>query len=69
MKSSEQKYRELLAKHDWYYNFSDDYSVWASGKSHAAKIWELQPEVDASFEIWNAYAPDDFKKKREGARA
>jgi hypothetical protein len=64
MKISEQKYRELLGTHDWYYNFSDDYSVWAKGKSHAAKMWDLQPEVDPEFKIWNEYAPDDFKQKK-----
>lgn len=63
MKISEQKYRELLATHDWYYNFSDDYSVWAKGKSHASKIWDFQQDIDPKFAIWNQYAPDDFKKK------
>ena len=29
---------QLLASHDWYYNYSDDRSVYARGRDHAASI-------------------------------
>jgi hypothetical protein len=29
---------QLLASHDWYYNYSDDYSVYARGRDHASSI-------------------------------
>ncbi len=28
----------LLASHDWYYNYSDDHSVYARGRDHASSI-------------------------------
>lgn len=65
MKISEQRYRELLAIHDWRYDYSEDYSVWAKGKSHAGKIMDLQPEIDPEFKIWNEYAPADYKRSKK----
>ena len=65
MNSREQKYRKLLGTHDWYYNFSDDYSVWAKGKSHASEIWGLQPDVDPDFKIYNEHAPADMQVKKK----
>ena len=34
---------QLLASHDWYYNYSDDHSVYARGRDHASSI---QAELD-----------------------
>lgn len=65
MKASEDKYRKLLTGHDWYYNFSDDYSVWAKGKERSNSIFALQPDVDPDFAIYNEYAPDDFKRVKK----
>lgn len=65
MSKSEETYRKLLGRHDWYYNFSDDYSVWSKGKKNLADIFGLQPDVDADFKIYNEYAPDDFKRNQQ----
>lgn len=62
---TEQRYRKLLGSHDWYYNYSDDYSVWAKGKASYAEIWDLQPNIDPDFKIWNEYAPQDFKRQEK----
>ena len=29
---------QLLASHDWYYNYSDDHSVYCRGRDHASSI-------------------------------
>lgn len=63
--NAETKYRKLLAGHDWYYNFSDDYSVWAKGKSRSSEIFGLQPDVDPDFAIYNEYAPADFQQSKK----
>ena len=63
MNISEQLYRELLATHDWTYDYSDDYSVWARGKGVHEKILGLAKHIDPEFKIYNEYAPADFKKK------
>jgi hypothetical protein len=61
MSKSENEYRKLLAGHDWYYNFSDDYSVWAKGKRRSGDIFALQPDVDPDFTIYNEHAPKDMQ--------
>lgn len=33
-----QAYKEALAKHDWYYQYSDDYSVYCKGNRTASAI-------------------------------
>lgn len=56
-----QQYRAALAAHDWYFEYSDDYRVWAEGKRHKATLREGQREHDQTFAIWNEYAPPGMK--------
>ena len=63
MSITEQKYRESLATHDWQYDYSDDYSVWARGKSQRAAILDMRKNIDPEGKIWNEYAPTEFKMK------
>ena len=65
MKASEKRYRDLLNGFDWYYNYSDDYSVWAKGKKRSDELWGLQPDVDPDFAIYNQFAPDEFKQTKK----
>jgi hypothetical protein len=30
--------KELLARHDWYYDYSDDYSAWCRGRDNSQSI-------------------------------
>ena len=59
--STEQQYRQALAGHDWYYDYSDDHSVWAAGKSQREALREMRKNIDPTGAIWNEYAPADFK--------
>jgi hypothetical protein len=59
--NTEQQYRQALAGHDWYYDYSDDHSVWARGKSEREALRDMRKHIDADGKIWNEYAPDDFK--------
>lgn len=56
-----ENYRERLQTHDWYYEFSDDHSVWLRGFAARQCLRELQKEIDPDGKIWNEYAPEDFK--------
>ena len=35
------KLQELLENHDWYYNYSDDFSVYTSGKEELDAIHKI----------------------------
>lgn len=59
--NTEQEYRKALAGHDWYYDYSDDHSVWAAGKSQRAALREMRNNIDPTGAIWNEYAPADYK--------
>lgn len=61
--NTEQQYRQALGAHDWYYDYSDDHSVWAAGKAQRAALRDMRNNIDADGKIWNEYAPADFKFK------
>ena len=37
--------KELLVHHDWYYNYSDDYSVWTRGQNESRAIQSEQQRL------------------------
>ena len=37
--------REALASHDWYYNYSDDYSVYSRGQRKWSNICSLRQQA------------------------
>ena len=63
MTITEQKYRDALATHDWYYDYSDSYSTWAAGKSQRDAILSMAANIDPNYKIYNEYAPAEFKRK------
>lgn len=58
-----QDYIQKLKAHDWYYNYSDDHNEWSKGASERNEIRRLQQILDPDFDIYNKYAPKDFKIK------
>lgn len=50
-------YTNLLHRHDWSYDWSDDHRAWTKGKAEREELLKLQPQVDPDFAIWNAHAP------------
>jgi hypothetical protein len=38
--------RKLMESHDWYYDFSDDYSVWSKGHQQHNAIRRLAESLD-----------------------
>ena len=53
-----EEYQKLLDHHDWYYDFSDDLSVWRRGEASSAETIELAKT-----------GPDDFKRAYNEAHA
>ena len=55
--------KSALAKHDWYYQFSDDYNVYRSGHANADFIYQLRMRAvsegfgDIAEELFNAAIP------------
>ena len=47
------EYRTRLARHDWHYEMSDDYSSYKAGQRDRREIDGMRLELDADFAIWN----------------
>lgn len=50
-----EEYINLLKTHDWYYDFSDDHSVWKAGEAQYKRIMELSKLYDPTREILRQY--------------
>jgi len=65
MQSDLEQYIQHLKNHDWWYDYTEDFSVWMGGR----KSWELltdrQELLDPDFKLWNQYAPDEMKRNVE----
>jgi hypothetical protein len=57
------EYITLLQSHDWYYNYSDDFTFWQKGRNERDKLLQLRLELDQHALVWNQYAPTDFHIK------
>ena len=49
------QFDELLAGHDWHYDYSDDYSVWTRGMNESRFIAVIAKSSDAHRALFNAW--------------
>ena len=64
--TSKKKFEELCARHDWYYNRSDDHRKWLKGFEDKQKIYAVLNIVSYEQEyvdIFNNYAPSELVLK------
>jgi hypothetical protein len=54
-----EEYKTLLKNHDWFYEYSDDYSVWEKGTAEKDKLLQIQKQIDPTGSIWNSFAPKE----------
>lgn len=57
----QENYVRHLKSHDWYYEYSDDHSVWKRGCTERDRLRLLQKDLDPTGDIWNEHAPENFK--------
>lgn len=65
--AKEGQYRQLLATHDWAYQYSDDGAAYRRGRDERAKLKALQAELDQSNKVWNLFAPSDYQRQEVAA--
>ncbi len=49
------EFQELLEQHDWYYNHSDDHSVWKRGEEMGRHIRRLADSSSEHMEMYSEY--------------
>lgn len=64
-KYSVDDYKTLLARHDWFYNYSDDHSVWSRGSDERDQLYKYQDAIDPDYNIWNEYSPEMYQRKKD----
>ena len=52
-----QSYIDALNRHDWHFEYSDDYSVVCRGRAERAKLVERQLVIDPHKVLWNRACP------------
>lgn len=61
MSENTQDLREQLLKelkrHDWFYEYSDDYSEWSAGSAHRKLILSLVPQVPDGQALYDQHKP------------
>ena len=50
-------YTTRLARHDWSYSMSDDYTVYTKGDAEYQALCKLRKVLDADHAVWNKYVP------------
>jgi hypothetical protein len=58
--NTEQEYRAALKAHDWYYDYSDDYTAWCKGRDERNALLAARRTLDADGAIWNEYSPKQY---------
>jgi len=53
---SKEQYEHYLRTHDWFYEWSDDHSVWLRGWRAVAYLKEAAPLFDPDLSVWRKYA-------------
>lgn len=53
-----QAFYNLLANHDWYYEYSDDYSKWKRGKEQEKEIAEVMENFPEFHSVYETYKKD-----------
>jgi hypothetical protein len=56
---------KLLEQHDWYYEYSDDFSVWRRGQRQKSQINNLRIVSDEHEELFQNYRSFVFGQDEE----
>lgn len=60
--SPHDEYVSLLKRHDWSYQYSDDYNAYSAGRDEAAHLAAMKARLgDKDGAIWNVHAPDGYR--------
>ena len=65
------EFDNLLASHDWFYDYSDDYGVWQRGMNQArliATVRKLSERHEALYEIYRDFIADNNQESFDRSR-
>lgn len=53
---------KAMKSHDWFYDYSDDISVYRAGKASEQELYRLYVSLGSPKAIWNEHCPEQFRK-------
>lgn len=56
-----EQFRKLLSTHDWYYNYSDDHSVWRKGQAEWQVIASAMKDSEELKAVYNQFREETGK--------
>ena len=59
------EYLTKLKQHDWYYNYSDDHSVWTKGRDNAHRLQAIAAEGGILGKMYEDYSKWIFMDRTE----
>ena len=63
------EYFKELEKHDWYYNYSDDHSVWRKGNENTKRLQAIaqeQPILGRMYTEYSTWIFSDLETREKG---
>jgi len=63
MKFTVEEYRKALQSHDWFYDCSEDPSVFRRGAEQRSALYAMQYQLDRDYKIWNEFAPQIYHRE------
>tara|TARA_A100001015_G_C14818516_1_gene643728 strand:+ start:364 stop:597 length:234 start_codon:yes stop_codon:yes gene_type:complete len=63
------EYFKELEKHDWYYNYSDDHSVWRKGNENTKRLQAIaqeQPILGRMYTEYSVWIFSDLETREKG---
>ena len=63
MEITMEEYTRRLQKHDWTYEYSDDFRVFSAGSEQRKVLYRMQQDLDPNYEVWNKHAPEMFRRE------
>jgi len=63
-------FHQLLKSHDWFFDFSDDHSVWQRGLAERERLRSIaltlgEHDAERVSNLWNALCPEGFERSTE----
>lgn len=60
------EYWDALKRADWYYDYSDDHSVWARGSNEMGRLQRIAKESDAHQALYDGWKAHYNSAPRQG---
>lgn len=57
------EYYQMLDKHDWYFDWSDDGRVWEKGRANNSRLAAISTQSPKHKELWEGFKKHKFTGK------